>query len=188
LGIIPFNLVTVLLDATLEDRLFGLDIDLINQSILSMISLLVLFIILGYLLFIPVREFMQKRTDKIKEEISQAADTNKEALALKAKYQDKIKTVDKEVEEILSEARRKAKEKEKEIIQEANEEAAKIIARAALDIKREKEQIKDDIRNEIIDVATIMASKFVASTIDSSQKEALIEETLVSMGEDTWLN
>ena len=57
-----------------------------------------------------------------------------------------------------------------------------------LEISREKEQIKDDMRKEIIEVATTMASKFVAHSIDESKKEALIEETLENMGESTWLN
>ncbi len=50
--------------------------------------------------------------------------------------------------------------------------------RAHLEVEREKEQIKDEMRREIIEVATVMASKFVAASISEEQKNTLVNETL----------
>lgn len=60
--------------------------------------------------------------------------------------------------------------------------------RAHLEVEREKEQIKDEMRREIIEVATVMASKFVAASISEEQKNTLVNETLTDMGDSTWLN
>ena len=175
-------------ETTVRDRIFGLDINLIGQTALVLLSVCILFAALSYLLFEPVKNVLAKRTEKIKQDITQAAEIKRDAVNLQAEYDQKMKQVDKEVEEILSAARKKSLAQQKEIIQAAEKEAARIIERANLEIEREKEQIKDDIRKEIIDVATVMASKFVAHTIDEKTKEHLIDQTLLSMGENTWLN
>jgi len=141
-----------------------------------------------YLLFDPVKEMLAKRTEKIRTDIKQATEIKESAVELKASYEAKLKEVDKEAESILSESRKKALDKEKEITLRAEEEAERILARARLEIQREKEQIKDDMRKEIIAVATIMASKFVVMSIDEDKKKALVAETIEGMGEDTWLN
>jgi F-type H+-transporting ATPase subunit b len=140
------------------------------------------------LLFDPVKDVLAKRTEKIKGDIKQAADIKQTAVELQEIYEDKLKAVDKETEAILTDSRRKALDHEKEIITRAETEAERILARGRLEIQREKEQAKDDMRKEIIEVATIMASKFVETSIDEDRKEALIVETIDDMGDNTWLN
>jgi F-type H+-transporting ATPase subunit b len=171
-----------------DSRLFGLDMDLIIQAGLVIISTFVLFILLGYLLFEPVKQVLAKRTERIRDDIKQAADIKETAVELQTSYEAKLREVDKEAESILSSSRKKALDHEKEIIARADDEGERILARARLEIQREKEQAKDDMRKEIISVATIMASKFVVSEIDEDKKEALIAETIDGMCEDTWLN
>lgn len=171
-----------------EDRLFTLEPGVLYQAGLVIISTLALFILLGYLLFDPVKEVLAKRTERIKGDIQQAADIKQTAVELQETYETKLREVDKEAEAILTDSRRKALDHEKEIIARAEEEAERILARGRLEIQREKEQAKDDMRKEIITVATIMASKFVETAIDEDKKEALIVETINDMGDDTWLN
>ncbi|MCI8527496.1 MAG: ATP synthase F0 subunit B, partial [Oscillospiraceae bacterium] len=45
----------------MEPRLFNLDAQLIHDAIFLMISMLVMFTLLSYLLFNPVRDFLKKR-------------------------------------------------------------------------------------------------------------------------------
>jgi F-type H+-transporting ATPase subunit b len=170
------------------DRIFGLDTQTLYQAIFTMVNVLLLFGILSFLLFIPVKNFMEKRTERIKTNIVEATNSREEAEAIKANYDEKIKNINKEADEILAVARKKAVAREDEIIREARAEADRIMDRAHLEIEREKEQAKDDMRKEIVEVATIMASKFVASSMDNKTRDALIDETINSMGDSTWLN
>ena len=68
------------------ERLFNLDPQLIHDTVLLMISMLVMFTFLSYLLFNPIREFLKKRQDKIKEDIDTAKQDKEDAAALKADY------------------------------------------------------------------------------------------------------
>ena len=69
---------------------------------------------------------------------------------------------------------------------EAKEEAARIIQRANEEAELSKKRAMDDVKQEMITVASMMAAKVVAANIDASVQDALVEETLKEMGDSTW--
>ncbi|TCK87904.1 ATP synthase F0 subcomplex B subunit [Natranaerovirga hydrolytica] len=169
-------------------RLFGFDLQLILDSVGMIITLLLLFAVMSYFLYEPIRSFMEKRSEKIRKDIEDASQQKKDALKLKEDYETKLKDINKEADVILSDARKKAMGKEEEIIQKAKEEAKRIMERAHLEIEREKEKVKEDVKTEMIDIATVLAEKFVAKSIEEKEYNELIEQTLNEMGDQTWLN
>ena len=170
------------------ERLFNLDPQLIHDTVLLMISMLVMFTFLSYLLFNPIREFLKKRQDKIKEDIDTAKQDKEDAAALKAEYDGKLREIEKEAEAILSEARQKALQNEAKIIDEAKEEASRIIARANRQAELERKAAADDMKKEMIQVAALMAQKIVAQTVDTKIQDSLVEDTLKEIGDKTWLS
>jgi F-type H+-transporting ATPase subunit b len=170
------------------ERLFNLDPQLIHDTVLLMISMLVMFTFLSYLLFNPIREFLKKRQDKIKEDIDTAKQDKEDAAALKADYDGKLREIEKEAEAILSEARQKALQNEAKIIDEAKEEASRIIARANRQAELERKAAADDMKKEMIQVAALMAQKIVAQTVDTKIQDSLVEDTLKEIGDKTWLS
>lgn len=168
------------------ERLFDLDLQLLADATLTAISVFVLFLLASYLLFNPARELLKKRQDKIKDDIDTANRDKEDAAALKADYDAKIKDIQKESEEILSEARKKAKANEAQIIAEAKEEANRIIKNAENEALLEKQRAYDEMKQEMISIASLMAGKVVAQSIDTTIQESLIEETLKEVGDKTW--
>lgn len=168
------------------ERLFTLDAQFLFDAIVLALSMLVLFTALSYLLFNPVRDMLEKRKQRVIDDQETAKREKAEAIAFKEEYDLKLKQVDKEAEAILSEARKKAKQNEMKIVAEAKEEAARIIARANAEIQLEKKRALDDMKQEMIEVAAMMAEKVVAASIDTNVQESLIDETLKEMGEGTW--
>lgn len=166
--------------------LFGLDKQLIFDAILLAVNIFILFIILSYLLVNPVQELLKKRQQKITEDRESAIKDKSTAAELKAQYEEKLRDINMEAEAIMSEARKKAMKNEERIIAEAKIEAEKIVERANAQIELEKKKAADDIKKEIIQVATIMANKVVAASIDANTQDALIEETLREIGDTTW--
>ena len=96
--------------------------------------------------------------------------------------------MDKEAEQILSEARQKALKNEAKIIDEAKAEAARIIQRANEEALLEKKRAADEVKQEMILIASLMAQKAVAASIDTKIQNTLVEETLKEMGDSTWLS
>lgn len=169
-------------------RLFDLDFQLLHDAALSLIAVFALFLIMSYFLFNPVRAMLNKRQEKIREELSNAAKDEQEAAKLRADYEEKIRNINKEAEEILSEARKKALANENKIIAQAKEEAARIIERAGAEAELEKKKAVDEVKKEMVAIASVMAGKVVAASIDTTIQDGLINETLKEMGESTWLS
>lgn len=185
------NLLSPALLETGEDlgtRIFGLDAQLIFDACVLAVNIFILFILLSYILFNPVRDMLKKRQDKITEDRESAIKDKADAKNLKSEYEDKLKGVDKEVEAILAAARKKALANEERIISEAKEEAARIIAHAQSEAELEKRKAADEVKSEIIKVSTLMAGKVVAASIDEKTQEELVNETLREIGDSTWLS
>lgn len=171
-----------------EGRIFGID-EILGQGLLfQAIAVFILFAGMSFLLFEPVKKLLANRRERIKNDIESATQDKEDAAKLKEEYDSKIKEVNKEADEILSAARKKALKRENEIIVEAEEEAARILSRANQEIELEKSKVKDEVKVEIIKVATCMASKIVEASIDEAKQNELIDETLKEMGDETWLN
>lgn len=168
------------------ERLVDLDPQLLHDTILLAIAVFALFTLMSYLLFNPVRKMLESRKEKIAGDIAAAEEDKKDAAAVKAQYEAKLKNVEKEAEEILSEARRKGLKNEARIVEEAREEAARIIQRANEEAALEKKRVLDEMKQEMITIASMMAGKVVAASIDTTVQDALVEETLKEIGESTW--
>ena len=158
-------------------RLFGLDYQLLFDAAITAINVFILFLLLSVILFNPVRNMLKKRQDKITSDSETAEKNREDSLAMKAEY-----------EEILSDARKTAMHNEQKIIDEAKEEAARIIERAGKEAELEKQKVADEVKQQIVTVSAMIASKLISKSIDESESNAIIEQTLNEMGENTWRN
>ena len=165
----------------MEPRLFDLDFQLLADSALMIIAVFALFLVASYFLFDPVRDMMKKRSDKIKGELDDAAKSQADAAALKEEYENRLKDIDKEAEKILSDARKRALENENKIVADAKEEAAGIIERARTETELEKQKAADDMKREMVVLASMMAGKVVKASIDTTVQEILINDTLIEL-------
>ena len=183
------NLIKVALAGdALGDYIFGLDPTLLVDSAITMLSMFVLFLLLSYLLFNPARDLLQKRQNGIQEQMEKAEQDRNDAERFKAEYDAKLKNIAKEADEILAETRRKALKKESDIVNEAKEEAARVLDRANREVELEKNKVKDEVKQEMISVAAVMAGKIVAASLDENKQSQLIADTLEEMGDETWLS
>ena len=170
----------------MDGRLFDLDLQLLADATLMIIAVFVLFLIASYFLFNPVREMMAKRQAKIKGELDSAAKDREDASLLKEQYEEKLKNINIEAEAILSDARKRALENENKIVAQAKDEAARIIDRARVEAELEKQKAADEVKREMVVLASIMAGKVVKASIDTTVQESLVNETLKEIGESTW--
>ena len=169
-------------------RLFDLDFQLLADSVLMFIAMFFLFMFASHFLFDPVRNMLKARQEKIKGELEQAAADEKTAQEKKALYEEKLANADKEAEAILADARKRGMDNEARIVAEAKEEAAKIVERAKVEAELEKKKMADEVKREMIAVASVMAAKIVQANIDANAQHDLLEETLKEIGDSTWQN
>lgn len=168
------------------EKVLSFDISLVIQTAVLMFNMFILFLILSYFLFEPVKKVLAKRTERIKNEIDSAKSDKEKAASLKTEYENKIKNIQKEADYIVASARKKAIAREEEIIAAAKLEAKSIIEVANREVELEKEKVKDEMKREMITIASLVASKFIENSMDEKTQNSLIEETLREMGDGTW--
>ena len=178
----------ILLTGGEMERLFGLDFQLIADACLMIIAIFFLFLAMSYFLFNPARKLLNDRREKIRGDLEEAKESRESALELKTEYEAKLKNIDKEAEGILSDAHKRALANENQIIAQAKEEASRIIERARVEAELEKQKMSDEVKKEMVSVASMMAGKLVTASIDPAMQAQLIEETLKEMGDGTWQN
>ncbi len=170
----------------MDPRIFGLDPQTLFDTCITLVAMLVLFFLLSYLLFNPARKLIQKRKDFIQGQLDEAAAAKKDALALKEDYDGRLAKVEEESAALLSEAHQKAGKRAGEIVEEAGVEAHRIVVRAEKEAALEKEKVRDEIKKEMVQVASLMAERFVKESITEEMQEKLIDDTLKEIGDETW--
>ncbi|MGL6174459.1 MAG: F0F1 ATP synthase subunit B [Cellulosilyticaceae bacterium] len=155
---------------------------------IQLLALFLIIFVLAKLLFKPVSDLLEKRKAGIEENLANASNAKQDAVALKAQYQSKLDNIQAEEDQILKAARSKAIAREEEIIAAAKAEAEAIKLKAMEDIKLEQERVRAEMKDEMIEVATLMASKFVTSAMDDAKQNQLIDEIIGEMGDVQWLN
>ncbi len=168
------------------DRMLGFDTQFLIGIGFQLLNTGIIVGILAYFLYEPVKKFMAERQARIEKQINDAEKLEKDALALKEEYEQKLSKINVERTELLEDARKRAGQTEAEIIAKAKEEANKIKERAMLDIEREQEKAKDEMRTQIIELSTTMASRYVQANIDNETQNKLLDEVISDLGEIKW--
>ncbi|MGJ7045243.1 F0F1 ATP synthase subunit B [Thermoanaerobacterium thermosulfurigenes] len=131
--------------------------------IFTIINLVVLYLILRKFLFKPVTQFMEERSQRIKNSLDEADRKVHEANELKAQYEEILKKADDEGKAIIDRAEKYAKEKAEKIIEEANIEAKAIIDRAKEEAETEKIKAMHDLRVSLSHLIIEAASKAIGN-------------------------
>ncbi len=139
-----------------------LNIDL-QQILLHLFNFVVLFAILYFLLYKPVKQFMDNRTEYYKKLEDEANANLAESEKVKAEYAERLSRAEDEIAESKETARRELAESLDARKKQAEDEAAKIIADAKTAAEREREKILKEAQGEITNMVTTATEKIISS-------------------------
>jgi len=154
----------------------------------QILNTLILFGALTYFLFVPVKNVIEERQDKIKTELDLADEKNQKADALIASYEGKLAGVEEEGRALIHAASVKAEKRGHEIIKDAEREADLIKKRAEKEIEREKQKAVNELKEEIVSLSLLAASKVLEEDIDQGKHQNLINQFLEEVGDTKWQN
>lgn len=156
------------------------------QMLFHAIMILIMFFVLGKLVFKPVLKILQKRREAIQSNIDSAEAQKNEAQRLKEEYEAKLSGVMKEREEILARSHKDALQKETAIVEAARGEADRIRERAQRDITQEREKMKDELKQETVQLASAMAEKLMEHGTTAEDQQRLLQQAVKEMEEADW--
>ena len=167
-----------------EESAVGPDILIpkLAEFIPALIAFLVILVILSKLVWPSVLEMMEKRQQKIQDDLD-AAERSKIQAAEEAKsYEAKILEVHHEADAIVAKAKKEAEEVRSAVLAKAQREAADIIAKAhgAVDSERHKAMI--ELSSSVVDLSVEIASKIIGNDLSVEEQRKLAEKYLAEVG------
>jgi len=166
---------------TAEGRLFGLDQQTLISIAIQLFNACVLVGVLTYMLYKPVRKFLQKRSDGIAEQLAGADGAKADAEALRMKYEAKLEALEAERAKVLDNAYHQAEEKTRKMVEEAEAQIAVQRQQAAEQLREERARSDGEVKRHIIDVASVMAAKIVAHSLDEGAQTRLFDEAVADL-------
>lgn len=138
-----------------------------QQILLHLLNFVILFAILYFLLYEPVKKFMDKRTQYYKDIDDEAKKKLQQAEDMKQAYSDKLASADKEIEEKRQAAYKSLSEETSKAMRQAKREAEEIVSSAYKKAEGERNKILENAQNEIADMVTDAAEKLVLNSTTS---------------------
>lgn len=117
---------------------------------------------LYFLLYKPVKQFMEKREEHYRELDRQAADKLAQAEQLRADCQAKLDAADDEIRQERAQAQQAAAQAAQEQVEQAQEQARHIIAKANSEAEQSRERALRESQKEMRDLAAKAAKKLAA--------------------------
>lgn len=145
--------------------MLGIDI---QQIFLHLMNFGILFGGLYFILYNPVKKFMEKRTEYYKQMDEEAKKKLEEASVLKAEREESLNALDAEISEKRAEAEAEIRSYKETKTRAADEEAKKILDRAATAAKIEHDRIIQQSSSELTDLAVKAAKKVVDESVSDS--------------------
>jgi len=148
--------------------------------ILLNFAILVLF--LYGLLWKPVLAVLDKRTQSVEKDLSQAHDHRKQAQDLYEKYRAEMDGAREEREEIVAGGRREGESERERIIDEARAEAQSLMERARLSIDSEREEARRELTAQVGAFSVELASRILEREIKEADHDALVDDFVSKIG------
>lgn len=142
----------------------------------------ILFLIVKFLLFKPVRKVLADRAKEVQDMYDQADADRKQAEAMKKDYTESIANAKQEANEITQSATRRAAARSEEILAEANRQAQDMKRRAEQSIEQERKKAMNEIKDEIAGLSVMIASKIVEKDIKEDDHKRMIEDFIDKVG------
>ena len=170
--------------ALAEESAVGPDILIpkMAEFIPALIAFLVILAVLAKLVWPPVLEMMEKRQQKIQEDLDAAQRSKIQAAEEAKSYEAKILEAHHEADAIVAKAKKEAEEVRSAVLAKAQREAADIIAKAhgAVDSERHKAMI--ELSSSVVDLSVKIASKIIGNDLSVEEQRKLAEKYLAEVG------
>ncbi|EXX87375.1 ATP synthase F0F1 subunit B [Paenibacillus darwinianus] len=156
-----------------------------ESTVITMIAFLGLYLLLNKYAFGPLFAIMEKRRELVKEEISAAESSRKEAERNMEEQKQALQQVRKEAHDIIEQARATSTKQADDILAAAKTESVRLKDEAVKDIENEKNKAIAALRSQVSGMSVLIASKIIEKQIDEKSQEQLVDRYLNEVGKSS---
>lgn len=147
----------------------------------TLVIFLILFAILGKLVFPRITAAVEAREKALEDAIEGAKRDREEAARILAEQQKGIEAARVEAQKIIVEGRQMGEKVRATMLEETHQQQQAMLERARREIKTEKENAIAELRREAIELAIAGASKVIEKNLDDHSNRKIVESFLASI-------
>lgn len=153
----------------------------VQEFLLHLLNFIILIVALRFLLYKPVKKFMQKRKAEYETAEEKYNNAMKETEEAAAKSEKVLEEAREEAVKIAEEAHAVAMVQTQEIIAAAREEADEIVNKARVEAKESAKKERDNLYYDVSKLAVDISEKLLGREIKSADNDIFIENLLDGM-------
>jgi F-type H+-transporting ATPase subunit b len=147
----------------------------------TLVVFLILFAILGKLVFPKITAAVEAREKALEDAIEGAKRDREEAAKALAEQLQQIEAARLEAQKIIVEGRQTGEKLRADMIEETHQQQQQMLERARREIDAEKERAIAELRREAIELAIAGASKVIEKNLDDQSNRKIVESFLASI-------
>jgi F-type H+-transporting ATPase subunit b len=147
----------------------------------TFIIFLILFAILGKLVFPKITAAVEAREKLLEEQIQGAKRDREEAARTLAEQLKQIEAARLEAQKIIVEGRQVGETVRAKMIEETHQQQQQMLERARSEIQQEKDRAVAELRREAIELAIAGAGKVIEKNLDDDANRKIVESFLASI-------
>lgn len=160
----------------------GAEISIIN-TLWYLIVFSILLLAVKHYAWGPVKDMMEKRRQKVIDDLDQAASDRKKAETLVNEREAALKNSRQEATQILSDAKSNAQKTGKQIVSEAMAEASAIREKAKADAAQAETDALNEAREKVADLSVTIAEKVIAKNLSAADQKDLVDQFIKGLND-----
>ena len=165
------------------ETLFAASHVYIGNTIWYLVVFAILMLLVKHYAWGPVSDMMEKRRQKVIEDLDSAESNRKKAETLANEREAALKNSRQEATQILSDAKTNAQKIGSQIVADANNDAASIRKKAEADAKKAKADAINDARRQVADISVAIAEKVIAKNLSAEDQKNLVDQFIKGLND-----
>ncbi|AZP96540.1 ATP synthase F0 subunit B [Latilactobacillus curvatus] len=146
----------------------------LGDSLFVLVVFIILVALVGKFAFGPVSKMMQARSDKITNDLDNAAQSREDAAKLAAQRATELKNSKSEAVEIVNTAKQNGEKRREGMVTLAQEEVQTLKQNAKKDIEQSRLDALNSARDDVAQLSIEIASKLIKKELSVTDQKSLI--------------
>ncbi len=154
-----------------------------SQIYWQIFSLALLIIVLSFVLKKPVRSFLAKRREQVKNALEQSAKKEQQLAALFREWESKLASLGQEINDLHQKINQEGEIERKRIVDRALEEADRVRKQAQVVSAQELKKARSALKKEMVDLSVELAEELLKQAIQPQDQDRLVRDYIAKMRE-----
>lgn len=148
----------------------------------TVVTFLVVLIILSKTAWKPILTGLNQRETRIRQDLDRAEQSQKEAEALRVKFEQQLADAQKTIQTMMGQARTDADAARAKLLSEAKTESEKVLEKGRKDLAAETERLKSVLQQEVAGLSVSIAEKILERSVDAKVRDEVVNQSIKNLG------